>query len=107
MIVYLIGRSPFREQTFHTFLKIAESEAQKGEDVSVIFLQDGVHVAWRGNRDDGVLDQLSHAGVHLYFREEDVQARGITDHLTELGKEISTQEIMAILAESSSIISLL
>jgi sulfur relay protein TusB/DsrH len=108
MITYLIGRSPFREHSIRTTIATAVLLAQNGEKVRAIFLQDGVIVAIKGNQGEDIVQQLSQAGVDIFYRTEDLTARGIdTGKVTDIGQTIDTQEIMAILADSSSIVSLL
>jgi sulfur relay protein TusB/DsrH len=107
-IVYLIGKSPYRLDSFEAYLQISKLQVQEHQATTLIFLQDGVIVAQQGNTLESRLVDLKQAGVNIYFRKEDLLARGIQqDQLTSAGKSVSMKQIMDILAGATSVVSAL
>ncbi len=73
-----------------------------------MFLQDGVLIASRGNSFESQLLELKGYGIKLYFRREDLIARGIQEgRITPAGETVTLKEIMEMLAIAPSIVSVL
>ncbi|OLS14211.1 MAG: hypothetical protein RBG13Loki_2152 [Promethearchaeota archaeon CR_4] len=107
-IVYLIGKSLFTSCSIETFLQTCKLQNQKGQTSTLIFLQDGVIVAQLGNVIESQLIDLKQAGVNIFFRKEDLLARGIQDqHTSPAGESVTMKKIMEMLAAATSIVSLL
>jgi len=107
-IVYLIGKSLFSSCSLEIFLRTCKLQARTHQDATLVFLQDGVIVAQCGNTIEGQLVDLKQAGVKIYFRKEDLLARGIQEeHTTPAGESVTMKKIMEMLAAATSIVSVL
>jgi sulfur relay protein TusB/DsrH len=108
MILYLLGKSPFEYRSIETYYQLAELQSRAGIDVRIVFLHGGVLVARKSNQFEERLRALASAGVSLFHRKEDLDARGITDDsMNELGTAINTAEIIKLAAESDTLVSVI
>jgi sulfur relay protein TusB/DsrH len=108
MILYFLGKSPFEYRSIETYYQIAELQSRAGTDVRIVFLHGGVLVARKSNQFEERLKALANAGVSIFLRKEDLDARGITDDsANQLGKAIDTLEIMKLAAESDTLVSVI
>ncbi len=107
-IIYLVGKSLFNTRVLEIYFRMCKLQAQDHRDVAIVFLQDGVLIAARGNSFERQLLSLKRAGVRIYFRKEDLLARGIQEeHITPAGETVSLKQIMEMLAIAPSIVSVL
>jgi sulfur relay protein TusB/DsrH len=106
VILYFLGKSPFEHRSVETYYEIAELQARAGKDVRIVFLHGGVLLGRKNNYHEDRLEKLAHAGVKIFFRKEDLDARAITyDSMNDFGTPIDTTEIMKIAAESDTLVS--
>ena len=107
-IIYLIGKSLFNTRILEIYLSACKLQAQGGQQVSIVFLQDGVLVASRGNSFESQLLEMKENGIKIYFRKEDLNARAINGtNVIPAGVSIDTKEMIAIIAEATTIVSVL
>ncbi len=107
-IIYLVGKSPFNTRTLETYFSTCKLQARDQQDVVIIFLQDGVLIAPRGNTLENQLLDIKRDGGKVFFRQEDLSARGIPlPSITTAGTPIDTKKIMGMLANAKTIVSLL
>jgi sulfur relay protein TusB/DsrH len=108
MILYLLGKSPFEHRSIETYYELAELQRRAGIDVRIVFLHGGVLVARKNNQFEERLRALADAGVSMFLRKEDLDARAITDDsMNDLGTPINTVEIMKLAAESDTLVSVI
>ena len=108
MILYFLGKSPFEHRSVETYYELAELQARAGKHVAIVFLHGGVLLGRKNNYLEDRLKKLTHAGVKIFFRKEDLDARAIThDSMNDLGTPIDTIEIMKIAAESHTLVSVM
>jgi sulfur relay protein TusB/DsrH len=108
MILYLLGKSPFEYKSIETYYELAELQIRAGIDVQIVFLHGGVLVARKNNQFEERLRALADAGVSMFLRKEDLDARAITnDSMNDLGTPINTVEIMKLAAESDTLVSVI
>ncbi len=106
--VYLIGKSLFNTRTLETYFSVCTLQARGRQEVAIIFLQDGVVIAPRGNTFERTLLDLKQEGIKIYFRKEDLSARGISSAMiSSAGVLVDTKEIMNMLAGAKTIVSVL
>ncbi len=106
MILYLLGKSPFEYRSVETYYELAELQSRAGKVVQMVFLHGGVIVGRKNNDFEERLRRLSHAGVKIFLRKEDLDARAIThDSMNDLGTPVDTVEIMKMAAESDTLVS--
>jgi sulfur relay protein TusB/DsrH len=107
-IVYLIGKSLFNDRSLETYFGACKLQARERQEVAMIFMQDGVLIAPHGNIFERPLIDLKRDGVQIYFRKEDLSARGISSAtVSPVGMQVDTKKIMAMLAGAKTIVSVL
>ncbi len=107
-IIYLVGKSLFNARVLEIYFRTCKLQAQDHRDVAIVFLHDGVIVAARGNSFERQLLSLKRAGVRIFFRKEDIIARGIEEeHITPAGEVVTLKQIMEMVVSAPSIVSVL
>ncbi|WXG44667.1 MAG: sulfurtransferase complex subunit TusB [Promethearchaeati archaeon SRVP18_Atabeyarchaeia-1] len=108
MIVYLLGKSPFEFRSIETYLDMGERQSEAGVDVRIVLLHGAVLAARKNNRFEDRLRRLADAGVRIYLRKEDLEARAINNEsLSSIGSPVDTVEIMKLAAESNTLVSVI
>ncbi len=107
-IIYLIGKSLFNARILELYFSACQLQAKEGQQVSIVFLQDGVLAASRGNIFESKLLELKGDGIKIYFRKEDLCARAISSaNMIFAGFSIDTKEMMAMIAGATTLVSVL
>jgi sulfur relay protein TusB/DsrH len=108
MILYFLGKSPFEFRSVETYYELAELQSRAGKDVRMVFLHGGVLVGRKNNNFEDRLRKLTRAGVKIFLRKEDLDARAIVhDSMNDLGTAVDTAEIMEMAAESDTLVSVM
>jgi sulfur relay protein TusB/DsrH len=108
LIIYLLGKSPFEFRSIDTFIDLAERQSVAGTDVAIVMLHGAVLMARKDNKFEERLRKLAGAGVKIYVRKEDLDARGIGEgSTTDIGTAVTTLEIMDLAAKSSTLVSVI
>jgi sulfur relay protein TusB/DsrH len=108
MILYLLGKSPFEQRSVETYYELAELQARAGKDVRIVFLHGGVLLGRKNNCLEDHLKKLTRAGVKIFLRKEDLEARSIAhDSMSDLGTPVDTAEIMKMATESDTLVSVI
>jgi sulfur relay protein TusB/DsrH len=108
VIVYLLGKSPFEFRAIETFLDLGEQQSTAGIDVRIILLHGAVLAGRRKNRFEERMRSVAKTGAKIYLRKEDLDARAIyRESLSNFGQPIGTTEIMKLVAESDTVVSVI
>ncbi|MEM3525823.1 MAG: DsrH/TusB family sulfur metabolism protein [Candidatus Jordarchaeaceae archaeon] len=62
-------------------LALVEKLKERGENVSVVLIQDAVYLALENNEHSGIIRDLLGKGVDFHVLAKDVELRGIQEHL--------------------------
>jgi sulfur relay protein TusB/DsrH len=108
LIVYLLGKSPFEFRSVDTYLDLAELQSAAGTDVRIVMLHGAAVMARKNNKFEERLRRLVNAGVRIFIRKEDLDARAIDGKsVTSMGTAITTVEIMDLAAQSDTLVSVI
>jgi len=62
-------------------LSLAEALRRRGEEVSIVLMQDSVYLALKDAEHSGIVGHAIEQGVRLHLLDEDVEKRGIRQKL--------------------------